>query len=300
MEIYQLRAFVTAGKLGNLTRTAEALHLTQPAITAQIKSLEEELGVALFERKPGRISLTRAGEVMLPDAESVLAAAQQLVAHAQTIKGEVTGQFVLGTVAEPDGLRLGPLLAGFVQAMPLLEVRTSSGLAQELYAQAAAGLLHAALYIGSHVPADVQGLMLQRMHYRIVGPYAWRERLLHADWTALAALPWVMPPPAHHVRGLMQDAFARRGLQPHKAIECEEYALAQGLVRNGLGLAVVREDVALLGSERCEMLVWPHARLQTELSLIYPAAREHDPATVAMLSILRKIWGVKPKCTVST
>lgn len=53
MEIYQLRAFATAARLGNLTRTAEALHLTQPAITAQIKALEEDLGVSLFERRPG-------------------------------------------------------------------------------------------------------------------------------------------------------------------------------------------------------------------------------------------------------
>ena len=62
MEMYQLRAYVTAATLGSVTRTAEALHLTQPAITAQIKALEEELGVALFDRRPGRISLTRAGE----------------------------------------------------------------------------------------------------------------------------------------------------------------------------------------------------------------------------------------------
>lgn len=61
MEIYQLRAFVTAGKLGNLTRTAESLHLTQPAITAQIKSLEEELGVALFDRSRAA-SVSRARE----------------------------------------------------------------------------------------------------------------------------------------------------------------------------------------------------------------------------------------------
>lgn len=293
MEIYQLRAFVTAGKLGNLTRTAEALHLTQPAITAQIKSLEEELGVALFDRKPGRISLTRSGEALLSDAEAVLTAAQQLVGHAQTLKGQVTGQFILGTVTEPDGLRLGPLLSGFVQAMPLLEVRTRSGLAQELLAQVAAGVLHAAFFIGAHVPPDVQGLTLQRLHYRVVGPVAWRDQVLHADWRALAAMPWITAPAAHHVHHLMHEAFARRGLTPHAAIECEEYGLATGLVRSGVGLAVVREDMALLASERQELLVWPHARLQAQLSLIFPNVREHDPANVAMLSILRKIWGLE-------
>ena len=69
MEMYQLRAYVTAATLGSVTRTAEALHLTQPAITAQIKALEEELGVALFDRRPGRISLTKAGEELLPQAQ---------------------------------------------------------------------------------------------------------------------------------------------------------------------------------------------------------------------------------------
>ena len=69
MEMYQLRAYVTAATLGSVTRTAETLHLTQPAITAQIKALEEELGVALFDRRPGRISLTKAGEEQLPQAQ---------------------------------------------------------------------------------------------------------------------------------------------------------------------------------------------------------------------------------------
>jgi DNA-binding transcriptional ArsR family regulator len=55
MEIYQLRAFVTVAKIGHLTRAAEVLHVTQPAVTGQIKALEEELGIALFDRRPGRI-----------------------------------------------------------------------------------------------------------------------------------------------------------------------------------------------------------------------------------------------------
>lgn len=293
MEIYQLRAFVTVGKLGSLTRTAEALHVTQPAITAQIKSLEEELGVALFDRKPGRISMTRSGEALLPEAESVLAAAQQLIGRAQHLKGEVTGNFVLGTIAEQELLRVGPLLGGLVQALPLLEIRTRSGLAQELHAQVAASLVHAAFFIGGSLPQDVQGVALQRVHYRVVGPLAWQQRLLHADWAALAAMPWVLPPAMHHVHSLVKEVFARRGLQPSTALECEEYGLSSSLVCSGVGLALLREETALLASERGELLVWPHARLPAQLSLIYPAVREHDPANVAMLSVLRQVWGLE-------
>src|SRR5256885_7530322 len=115
MEMYQLRAYVTAATLGSVTRTAEALHLTQPAITAQIKALEEELGVALFDRRPGRISLTRAGEALMEPARQVLDAAGRLQGQARELQGEITGQLLLGTVADPEALRLSSLLHGLVE-----------------------------------------------------------------------------------------------------------------------------------------------------------------------------------------
>ena len=61
MELYQVRAFVTVARIGNVTKAAEALCVTQPAVTGQLKSLEQSLGVALFDRSAGRLVLTRAG-----------------------------------------------------------------------------------------------------------------------------------------------------------------------------------------------------------------------------------------------
>jgi len=72
MELYQLRSFVTVAELGQLTRAAERLHVSQPALSAQIKSLEDELGTVLFERGAGGMALTPAGRHLLPQAERVL------------------------------------------------------------------------------------------------------------------------------------------------------------------------------------------------------------------------------------
>lgn len=293
MEIYQLRTFVTAAKLGNLTRTAEALHLTQPAITGQIKALEEALGVALFDRRPGRIALTRAGEALLADAEQVLTAAGHLMGRARQLQSELTGQFEIGTVSEPEALRLGSLLGGLVHALPLLEIRTRAGLAEELRQQVAAGLLHGAFYIGSHIPREVAGLVLQTQHYRIVGPVTLREHLLRAGWRDLAALPWIGAPPQHHVQTLMRDMFARQGFAPRQVVECAEAGAPPSLVRAGVGLALVREDIALPANERGELIVWPHARVGAQLGFIHPPAAEHDPATLATLSVLRTVWGLE-------
>ena len=76
MELYQLRSFAAVAELAHLTRAAEKLHISQPAVSAQIKALEDELGVILFERTPQGMLLTAAGRKLLPEAEKVVAAAQ--------------------------------------------------------------------------------------------------------------------------------------------------------------------------------------------------------------------------------
>ncbi|HEX5388478.1 MAG TPA: LysR family transcriptional regulator, partial [Burkholderiaceae bacterium] len=217
MEIYQLKAFVTAARLGNLTRTAEVLHLTQPAITAQIKALEEELGVALFDRRPGRISLTKAGESLLGEADQVLLATAQLQGKARELQGEVSGHLNLGTVGDPEALRLGALVAALVTTLPLLDIKTKNGNAEELRELVAAGALQGSFYIGPNIPREVGGLALQTVRYRIVAPMAVEERLRLAGWHQIAALPWIVAPPQHHIHTLLRDLFARQGVLPNVA-----------------------------------------------------------------------------------
>jgi DNA-binding transcriptional LysR family regulator len=295
MEIYQLRAFVTVAKIGHLTRAAETLHVTQPAVTGQIKALEEELGVSLFDRRPGRIALTRAGERLLPEAEKVLAAAGALLGQARELQGELSGQFVIGTVGDPDSLRLGSLLSGLVANLPLMEIKTRSGDAETLREAVATSALQAAYYIGPHMPRDVLGLHLQTLQYRIVAPQRFSQQMLLAGWREIADMPWVGSPPASHGQALMRDLFARQGLLPNQVIESDDVAAPLSLVRSGLGLALLREDVALPAAERHELVIWPHTRVAAMLGFIYPKTSEHDPVIVATLSVLRSIWGLSPR-----
>jgi len=110
MELYQLRSFVAVAELGQLTRAAERLHVSQPALSAQIKSLEDELATVLFERGAAGMTLTPAGRQLLPRAERVLAAAQALRAEALALRGEVSGRIRLGTVGDPELTRLPDVL----------------------------------------------------------------------------------------------------------------------------------------------------------------------------------------------
>jgi DNA-binding transcriptional LysR family regulator len=82
MDLTQLRAFISAAHEGNLTRAAEKLHLTQPAVSLQIKGLQESLGLQLFNRSASGMVLTVEGNTLLPLAERVLADVQELRRHA--------------------------------------------------------------------------------------------------------------------------------------------------------------------------------------------------------------------------
>ena len=292
MEIYQLRAYVTVARIGHLTRAAEVLHVTQPAVSGQIKALEEELGIALFDRKPGRIVLTRAGERMLPEAEKVLEAAGSLIAQARALQGELSGSLVIGTVGDPDSLRLGSLLNGLVSALPLLEIKTRAGDAEVLREAVATSSLQASFYIGPNIPREVNGLPLQSLQYRIVAPFSFSQRILHAGWREIADMPWIGAPATSHAQTLLRDLFARQGLLPNIVLESDHSSAPQTLVRSGLGLALLREDVAVPMAEHDQVVIWPHTRVAAMLSFIYPRSAEHDPAIVAALSVLRTVWGL--------
>src|SRR5258705_2375805 len=122
MELYQLRSFAAVAELGHLTRAAEKLHISQPALSAQIKALEDELGVALFDRTPSGMVLTAAGQTLLPEASKVVMAARALSSHAKAFAGEVAGRATVGTLSDPEFLRLGGFFAQALERDPLVEI----------------------------------------------------------------------------------------------------------------------------------------------------------------------------------
>lgn len=291
MEIYQLRTFITVAKLGHITRAADALHVTQPAVTGHIKALEQELGIALFDRKNGRISLTKSGEVLLPEVEKTLSVFNATLAKAREIKGEITGRVLIGTLGDPDFLRLGSFLSGLLTTLPLLQIRTRSILAGAILEGISSGELAAGFYIGTVADRDIATFPLRGVRYRIVAPARYADRLFTCGWKEIAAMPWIGAPDKSHVHKLLGTMFDKQGLQPNIVIETDELTSPHSLVRSGLGLALMREDLALLAAERGEIVIWSHASLDTQLSFVYPAATEFEPVIVGMLSILRANWG---------
>lgn len=291
MELYQVRAFVTVARLGHLTKAADTLCVTQPAVTAQIKGLESNLGVALFDRSAGRMVLTRAGESLLPHAEALLAAAHGLEGAARRMQGELTGRVELGMPGEPaDFLRLAAVAAGMQRDLPLVELATRSGPVGALLDQVRGGALTAALSISVHPPRDLQWQSLRSICYRVAVPLGLAPLMQRGGWRVLAGLPWVDGSAESHIHQMLRSLFEQQGLAPNVVLRSEDTHSLHLLVRNGNACALLREEVALPGVERGEWLVWGHARVDAQLYLSTAADRADDPLVVALSSVVQAAW----------
>jgi DNA-binding transcriptional LysR family regulator len=291
MELYQVRAFVTVARVGNVTKAADALCVTQPAVTAQIKGLEQSLGVALFERSAGRLSLTRAGEILLPQAEVLLSSSAELQGAARRMQGELTGCIELGMPGEsPAFLRLGELSSGIQRSLPMVELRTRVHAVSHLLDQVRAGSLMAAFSIGEHPPRDLQWQALRSVSYRVVVPPHLSAAMQRGGWRVLAGLPWIDGAADSHVHLMLRSLFEQQGLAPNVVLHSEDTSALDALVRAGSGCALLREEVAVPGVERGEWMVWGPARFDAQLYFSFAAERVSDPLLVALSSMVHAVW----------
>jgi DNA-binding transcriptional LysR family regulator len=296
MELYQLRSFVAVAEAGHLTRAAEKLHVSQPAVSGQIRALEDDLELALFERTPSGMALTFAGQRLLADAHRVLGAAQALRNLAKALKGNVAGKVSVGTLSDPGFSRLGEFMGAMVERHPLLHLELHHEMSGSAFAKVRDGELDAGFYFGALAHPGVDGLRLRGISYRVAAPAAWKQRVLDADWTAIAALPWIVTPPISTHHELLRTLFDQHGVEPAKVVEADQEFVIANLVVSGVGLSLIREELALEREAAGEVCLWRDLRLETDLWFIYRAGRDSDPVIRVMLDVLIDAWkpGVIP------
>ena len=294
MELYQLRGFAAVAESGHLTRAAERLHLSQPALSAQIKALEDELGVHLFDRGPSGMALTAAGKRLLPEATKVLADAASLHGKARAMEGEVAGHVRVGTLSDPGFIRLADFLAQATARFPLVEIELRHEVSGAAFEKVRDAALEASFYYGDLAHPAVGTVPLREIAYRVAAPAAWRSKVLRAAWADISALPWLMAPPISTHRVLATRLFAERGSAPTTLIEADNEAVIRSLVASGLGIALVREDLAREGEATGELVILPETRLPTTLQFIYANDKREEPEMRALLDVIRDVWREAP------
>lgn len=292
MEIYQLKTFLVVAREQNLTRAAERLHISQPAVSGQIKTLELELGITLFERKHGGMQLTKAGSEVLQHVQKVLGAAADLMAHASRLSGKVSGKVSLGIILNPETIRLGELMNYLLTHHALLDVDIRHRNSFTVVSNLRSSELDASFFIGREIPDDVRGIALRKIQYRVVASPSWSDKLLDADWSDVAGLPWISTPREGAIFQMAETLFRQAGLQLRTVIEADQESAIVSLVHSGLGLSLMREELALEAVAKQQLILWEKGRTESTLKLIYLAVRETEPLLQMLRSAVAQVWNI--------
>ena len=239
MQLRHVRYFVATADAGSVSAAAARVHVTQPALSRQLRQLEQDLGVTLFDRSAGRLALNRTGRALLPAARDLLASADALQRRAGYHAG---GGLERVTIAAPT-VTLTDIVSPFVATMsaddPVVDVLQGDG-------RTTAELLHAGadLAIGTQrppAPLVARSLaVLPVWAYVPPGdPWAGRDRVTFAE---LLERPLVVVPPAFTAREALDTAVAARGASYAGLVEAANGTIAQALAASGRGVAVVSDD----------------------------------------------------------
>lgn len=271
----RLQVFHAVAKQLSFTKAAEVLFMTQPAVTFQIKQLEEHFNTRLFERGHGKISLTPAGEIVLEYAERILAMSTELDVRIGEMTGQIGGPLLVGastTIAEYMLPRiLGEFKSQYPNVKPNLVVANSETIETRVAEHTLdLGLIEAPSHQGSlqcEVCCDDE---LQV----ICAPRSPLSRVKEATPQLLAEQPFVSREQGSGTREVTDDYFRAAGIAPESikiVIELGSPEAIKGVVGTGLGFAIVSTATVAKEMRLGDLIVVPlNPPLIRTMSLVYP------------------------------
>jgi len=290
MDIYRLRTFVAVARYGHLTRASQAVHLSQPTVSGQIKALEDELGVALFERTPHGMLLTAWGKKVLSTANTVLTAIDTLVEQAQADSRKSSSKIRIGTIIHPTFLRLGEISVATRKERPETELELHHSLSGAILNAVQKRELDAGFFMGAPKRSGIGAVPLRQVGFCVIGPAKWIADPHRIDTGELSRLPWIIQPRSGAYRQLSMRLFRKYGIDPARVIEADRESTLIDLVASGLGLSLIREEALSADVLDKQGMVRLDATIATDLYFIYLSARQNDPAMQALIRAVRKVW----------
>ena len=231
----------------SFTRAAQRCFVVQSALSRQIKSLESELGVRLFARTSRKVKVTPAGEAFVKQARLCLQAAERAKASAAAAHGDIRGSLTIGVIPTVTAVDIAAVLGAFRRSYPEVGVHVRTGGSDEFLRRIAAGQLDVGV-LGLAEGVTPRGVQTRELSQeRLVAVLseghrlAGRRRLRLKD---LADEPFVDFPEGSSGREQSDLAFDRARLRREVSLEVNTADLLTGLVRQGLGVALVAPSVA--------------------------------------------------------
>lgn len=289
MDLKQLRALVTVAETGNVTRAAALLNIVQPAVSRQLRLLEEDIGTELFERGRNGMELTGAGRSMVEYARRILNEVARAKAEIRPSQGPISGIVTVGLLASTADLLSSTLVAAVAEKYPGIRLRISVGYAGHLLDWLEKGEVDVALlYDQKQTPALQVKTLLEEELWVVAPPSARLRRAKPVELAHVVRQPFVLPSAPHGLRALMEQAATLMGLEFIVVVETNALSVQKNLVIDGHGWTIlpavaVADDVArgtLSGAPLAE------PALLRKVVLAAPTSRHPTPPVRCAVAVL--------------
>ncbi len=294
MEIRQLRAFLAIADSGTFTAGAQRVHVTQAAISMQIRQLEMELGARLFVRAPRRVILTEAGEHLLQRARQILLEHDAAIDEIAALAGAERGRLRIGSASAMVTTDTLPKLLKELRGQHTrAEITVISGTSESLVQQILAGELDIALV---SLPVEARGIHTERLSEdQLVAIASPRHRLAKQNTVSpytLAGERLILGERGGNTRRLIDQFFAQAGVDLTVAMELSRQAAIRRMVEEDLGVGIVplqsvREEV-----EKGRLVRWwiEGAQINWELGLARLSGGYEAPIMQTFIRLARKTF----------
>jgi LysR family nitrogen assimilation transcriptional regulator len=296
VDLKQLEYFRHVAELGSFTRAASFLSVVQPALSRQVRQLEDELGQSLFERNGRGVVLTDAGARLLEHTRGILTQIGRARQDLEDQRSGDSGHVALGLPPSLGRSVTVPLVKEFARVLPNASLATVEGLSTYILEWLNVGRVDCALVYNAETASAVELLPLLDEQLYLIAPRAARPRTpLRKSITLaeLAGYPLIIPSRPHAMRMSVENALAQAGRKITVAHEIECIPAVIDLVRQGHGFAVLPMH-AVKSTQWCgEVRVAPILRpvLKTSLSIAIALHRPKSPLMRKAIEVIRDIVG---------
>ncbi|MDO6459688.1 LysR family transcriptional regulator [Granulosicoccaceae sp. 1_MG-2023] len=289
IDLRQLNTFLTVADTGSFSRASEKLFVAQPALSRQIRMLEEALNVEVFVRHGRGVVMTAAGELLYERARDLLQSLERTQADVTAVAGEVTGQVVLGLLPTVTHTFSGTIVEQYRKHFPQvhLAVRSAmSGTLQQMVMQHRANIAISYNH-ANHKNLRYRPLLEERL-YLISATDTKAAKRSEITLEEVLDLPLVMPEDKHGLRVAMEKEAAERKKTLNVPLEVSAWPMLPDMVRRGLGYTILSSAAVHDMTQRHEVVAVPitSPEIKRTLSLVTPTDLPSSVATTKLAEII--------------
>jgi len=302
VDLKQLRAFMTVADTGNVTRAAELLNLVQPAVSRQLRLLEEDVGADLFQRERHGMVLTEAGKALLGYARRAMLELDRARAEIAGSDDGIAGLVTVGLLPSTCDMISSPLVGAVASTYPGIRMRIAMGYAGDLQQWLETGDIDVAVLYGVERETHIQATPLLEEPLWVVGSAAAKlRRQKPVTLASLSGKPMILPSGPRGIRTLVDHACTTANVELTIVAETNAMSIQKSLVLGGQGLTILPPVAFVdeLASKRLTAAPLIEPRISRTIVVALPGNRsvgQHVRRTVDLLvrcakdAVQRKEW----------